>query len=104
MKRLNRNRRKITTVRATQLGAMLSLTLVAWDDEQPAAPAVLHLPLLGLTWLLGLWLSLRANIRRARREARWGWQGFLRRCEQFFIGVEISKILGRSLLYGLGGI
>jgi len=109
----HRNRRQITPFRATQLGAMLSLTLVAWDDDQPAPPAVLHLPvlplplpLLGLTWLLGVWLSVRANTRRARREIRWGWQSFLHRCEQFFIGIEISKILGRSLLYalGLGGI
>ena len=103
MSHRNRNRRQITPFRATQLGAMLSLTLVAWDDEQPAPPAVLHLPLVGLTWLLGLWLSLRANTRRARREIRWGWQSFLHRCEQFFIGIEISKILGRSLLYALGG-
>jgi hypothetical protein len=95
-------RRKVKKLTAAHLGAQLSLTLVAWDDESPAPPAFLHLPLLPLTWLLALLLSLRANTRRAGREVRWGWQRFLRRCEDFYNTVELYKIFGRAFLYGLG--
>lgn len=97
-----RPRRKLHKLSAAHIGAQLSLTLVAWDDESPAPPAFIHLPLLSLTWLIGMWLSFRANTRRAGREVRWGWQGFLRRCEDFFYTIEMYKIFGRAFLYGLG--
>jgi hypothetical protein len=92
------------TLPSVHIGARLSLTLVAFDDERPEPPVFLHLPLLSLTWLVGLLFFLRANITRARREVRWLRRRFLNNCEAFFINIELTRIFGRAVVYGLAGV